>query len=237
MGEAMTTQFASASNTRWQRMGRLSVLAVVGLMAFAPGAQAGGFFDSLFGGFGAQHRAAPNYAYSDPTADLAVRSERSTADIKTETSSGYSGGSGKAFCVRLCDGRYYPITSSGSNSTPVQMCSAMCPAAKTKVFHGGEIASAADSTGARYSKLDQAFAYRKNVVPGCSCNGKDAFGLVTVDVATDPTLRAGDVVATTDGLKAVQGTRKSVEFASPGASKVSGTVRDQMSDLRAPEKQ
>jgi hypothetical protein len=239
MGEAMTqTKFAAAKiaaarklGSKW--LGKLSFLAVVGVAvgAFAPSAQAGGFFDSLFGGFGAQQQRAPTYAYSDPSADLAARGERSTPGIRTE-SSGYTGGGGKAFCVRLCDGRYYPITSGSTNSTPVQMCSAMCPAAKTKVFHGGEIGSAADSTGARYTKLDQAFAYRKSVVPGCSCNGKDAFGLVPVDVATDPTLRSGDIVAQ-DGLKAVG--RKSVEFTP--APKASGAPHERISDLRAPEKQ
>jgi hypothetical protein len=231
------TQIASARKLRSQLVGKLSFVAMVGVLvgSFAPGAQAG-FFDSLFGG-GAP-RAAPTYAYSDPAADLAVRSERSAPSIKTESSApSVSGSGGKAFCVRLCDGRYYPIASSSSNSTPVQMCSAMCPAAKTKVFRGSEIGSASDATGARYTKLDQAFAYRKSVVPGCSCNGKDAFGLVTVDVASDPTLRAGDIVATTEGLKAFQGSRKSVEFAPAPASKISGALRDRISDLRAPEKQ
>jgi hypothetical protein len=212
---------------------QISSFAVAGALIclLTSSAEAGGFFDSLFGGFGAQHR--PTYAYSDPSADLA---SRNPPGIKTDSSApSYSGG-GKAFCVRLCDGRYYPITSGSSNSTPVQMCSAMCPAAKTKVFQGGEIASATDATGARYTKLDQAFAYRKSVVPGCSCNGKDAFGLVTVDVASDPTLRAGDVVATADGLKPVG--RKSVEFApASSVSKPSGAPRERISDVRTPEKQ
>jgi hypothetical protein len=111
------------------------------------------------------------------------------------------------------------------------MCGAMCPAAKTKVFYGGEIESAADSTGARYSKLDQAFAYRKSVVPGCTCNGKDAFGLVNIDIASDPTLRAGDMVATADGVKPVG--RKSMEFAPPSnASRVPSSLRERISDLR-----
>jgi hypothetical protein len=209
---------------------RISSLAIAVAMVctLASSAEAGGFFDSLFGGFAAPQR--PAYAYSDPSADLAAR-ERAPG-IKTESSGG------KAFCVRLCDGRYYPITSGSSNSTPVQMCSTMCPAAKTKVFHGGEIASSTDSTGAPYNKLDQAFAYRKSVVPGCSCNGKDAFGLVTVDVATDPTLRPGDVVATADGLKAVgrKSSDKSGDAGAANASRVSGAQRDRVSDLRGAEK-
>jgi hypothetical protein len=195
-------------------MTRISVIAGVILCSLASSAQAGGFFDSLFGGFmGAQRPARPAYAYSDPNADFARNPRTESSDA------GYASG-GKAFCVRLCDGRYYPITSGSANSTPVQMCSAMCPAAKTKVFRGGEIASATDVNGMHYSKLDQAFAYRKSVVPGCSCNGKDAFGLVTVDVANDPTLRAGDKIVTTDGIKAVG--RRSAD-----------SGRDRVSDLRS----
>jgi uncharacterized protein DUF2865 len=208
---------------------RISGVAVAGVIVclLASSAQAGGFFDSLFGGFAGSQGRAPAYTYADPNADLAMRG---TAPGVRSESSGYSGG-GKAFCVRLCDGRYYPITSGSANSTPVQMCSAMCPAAKTKVFHGGEIASATDAGGQHYIKLDQAFAYRKSVVPGCSCNGKDAFGLVTVDVASDPTLRAGDKIVTEEGVKAVG--RKGADFVP--ASRVS--VRERVSDLSMPERQ
>ena len=36
----------------------------------------------------------------------------------------------------------------------------------------------------------------------CTCNGKDAFGLAKIDVASDPTLKPGDIVATGDNQKA-----------------------------------
>src|SRR6202011_4551628 len=148
----------------------------------------------------------------------------------------------KTFCVRLCDGRFFPMMSAG-NATPVQTCSAMCPAAKTKVFYGGgEIASATDASGARYTSLDQAFAYRKALVPACTRNGKDAFGLAPLDVMTDPTLRPGDIVATADGLKAFEGgkrdTHKAADFApAQSSARVSGSVRDRLSTLRVSEKQ
>ncbi len=237
------TQFASEPELRASWLPALSCMAMAGLMvgAFAPVAQAGGFFETLFAVFGggAPHRAAAPYAYSDPSADLGARPD---ANIGSETSASGSWGGGRAFCVRLCDGRYYPITSGGSNSTPVHMCSAMCPAAKTKVFHGGEIDAATDSAGGRYANLEQAFAYRKIVVPNCTCNGKDAFGLVPVDVMTDPTLRAGDIVATSTGLKAFQGgkseTHKAAEFApAENSTRVSGSLRDRLSGLRVSEKQ
>jgi hypothetical protein len=176
-------------------------------------AQAGSLFESLFG-------IAPQVSYASPDErpDAAVRSS-ALGTIKTEIPTA-AATPGRAFCVRLCDGRYYPIASAAANSTPVEMCSAMCPAAKTKVFRGSEIAGATDHAGARYSRLEQAFAYRKSVVPGCSCNGKDAYGLVSVDVAADPTLRSGDIVATVDGLRPYNSSR-SVKATSPASEHIS----------------
>jgi hypothetical protein len=186
------------------------------------GAKAGGLFDGIFGLFGIHQ---PTYAYFDPNARV--------------DPSGYSSGQ-KSFCVRLCDGRYFPIASAG-NATPVQMCGAMCPASKTRIFHGGEIDYASDASGARYGDLDQAFAYRTKVVPSCTCNGKDAFGLVQVDVMTDPTLQAGDIVATADGLKAFQGTpgetHRTTDFTPAAKSyRLSRDLRDRLSRLRVSDK-
>jgi hypothetical protein len=80
------------------------------------------------------------------------------------------------------------------------MCSALCPAAKTSIFIGSEIAHAsAAAGGGRYADLDNAFVYRKKMIDGCTCNGHDAFGLAPMDVANDPTLRPGDVVTTEGG--------------------------------------
>ena len=47
-------------------------------------------------------------------------------------------GSGPAFCVRSCDGKYFSVTTRG-NATPVQMCQAFCPASVTKVYYGSNI--------------------------------------------------------------------------------------------------
>jgi Protein of unknown function (DUF2865) len=203
------------------------VLAIAGLIVAGSvsGAKAGGLLEGIFGLFGIQTHQ-PAYAYSDPNARV--------------DTPGYSSGQ-KMFCVRLCDGRYYPIASAG-NATPVQMCSAMCPASKTRIFRGGEIDYASDSGGARYGDLDQAFAYRTKVVPGCTCNGRDAFGLAPIDVMTDPTLRPGDIVATADGLKAFQGapgeTHRTADFTPPEkSSRVSRDLRDRLSRLRVSEKQ
>ena len=62
-----------------------------------------------------------------------------------------------------------------------------------------DLASVA-SDGARYGDLKTAYLYRKQIVSDCTCNGRDIFGLASIDVKSDPTLRAGDTVATADGV-------------------------------------
>jgi hypothetical protein len=81
----------------------------------------------------------------------------------------------------------------------------MCPASKTKVFFGSTIDTAVAGDGTRYGSLDNAYLYRKRLVADCTCNGRDAFGLVPLPVAGDPTLRPGDIVVTANGLMAYAG--------------------------------
>jgi hypothetical protein len=83
----------------------------------------------------------------------------------------------------------------------------MCPASKTKVFFGGTIDNAAARDGQRYGDIENAFVYRKHLMPGCTCNGRDAMGLARFSVANDPTLRPGDIVVTDNGLMAYAGKR------------------------------
>jgi hypothetical protein len=112
-----------------------------------------------------------------------------------------SNGSGPyvSYCVRLCDGRYFPMQRSVvAQST--QICQNLCPAARTLVFSGSEIAYATAIDGTRYERLENAFAYRQRIVPGCTCNGHDPFGLATMKIEDDPTLQPGDLVSTKDGI-------------------------------------
>ena len=173
----------------------LLVAAAIGVMSaagFADTASAENFFDMLFSGM--HQRAAPQQtpppanAYSDVTGTASPPGERFT-------------GSDRAFCVRLCDGRYFPVQRHHA-ATPAQLCTAFCPASRTRVFYGGDIERASAPGGARYAELDNAFVYRKQLVKGCTCNGQDAFGLARIDVGSDPTLQPGDVVATPSGLMA-----------------------------------
>jgi hypothetical protein len=138
----------------------------------------------------------PN-AYSDPNGYYDDQRYGPT----TTPSIGGNTGRSVAYCVRLCDGRYFPMQRH-ANANPVQLCNAFCPAAKTQVFNGSQIDYAVANNGSRYSDLENAFVYRQKILPGCTCNGRDTFGLAPISIANDPTLRQGDIVSNGDNQKA-----------------------------------
>jgi len=110
------------------------------------------------------------------------------------------------YCVRLCDGRYFPVPpSAGTESTPALLCNALCPAAATRVYSGGGIDKATAASGEPYTKLDTAFLYRERLVEGCTCNGDEAGGTAALDFQYDPTLKPGDVVVTKAGPRVFNG--------------------------------
>ncbi len=102
------------------------------------------------------------------------------------------GRGGNAYCVRTCDGRHFPLPP--VRGTLVEACRRLCPASETKVFYGASIGSATGPDLRSYSDLPNAFRYRKQIVPGCTCNGRTQFGLSAVEVDEDRTLKRGDIV-------------------------------------------
>jgi hypothetical protein len=167
-------------------------------------ASAQGLFQALFGGF--QRRAPESSPQTSSFADPfgLFGNQRPAGEA-----SGF--GHGIVYCVRTCDGRYFPLQRH-AGAAPAEQCKAFCPAAKTMVFSGSKIDTAVAQNGARYADLDNAFAYRDKVSDGCSCNGKDGLGLARVDASGDPTLRPGDIVATDEGLAAYNGKSRTTEF-------------------------
>ena len=178
-------------------------LAAALLAAPAP-ASAEGLFDFFFGGMQQQRpqRDVPQQArpFVDPFA-----SQATTPQYVPPTRSAAAGGSGPAFCVRSCDGKYFPLMR--GLTSPAQMCQAFCPASATKIYFGSSIDGAYSQTGERYADSENAFAYRKALRADCTCNGREPAGLAPVDLAVDPSLKAGDVIATSDGLVAYTGVR------------------------------
>ena len=170
----------------------LAAVAVLGIGLAASPASAQNFFESLFG-----RMSPPGNAYADPNQQFNPFGQRSEPRVET--------GNAVAYCVRTCDGRYFPIQKI-SGATPAQTCSSFCPASQTKIYRGSTIDHSVGPEGKRYTELSTAFTYREKIVSGCTCNGKDAFGLVTPSIENDPTLRAGDIVATNEGMMAYNGT-------------------------------
>ncbi len=172
---------------------------IAGSLALVPGpVSAEGLFDFFFGA--QKQRQAPlrGNSFSDPFGLNQQQQQQSPAPRVA--------GYGPSFCVRSCDGKYFPLTLRG-NATPVALCQAFCPASATKVYYGGNIDDATASNGERYADSENAFAYRKALRADCTCNGRDPAGLAPVDLTLDTSLRPGDVVATSDGLVAFTGVR------------------------------
>jgi hypothetical protein len=71
-------------------------------------------------------------------------------------------------------------------------------------------------------------------VDGCTCNGRDPFGLARMDAKADPTLRPGDVVATKSGLLAFTGMKNKAADFTPVDSyrNFSKNQRDKLSDVK-----
>lgn len=179
----------------------IAALTATAVVVPSPPASAQGLFDFLFRG--RRPGPPPNAnAYADPF-----------PGHEGERRAGPSGIAG-TFCVRLCDGRYFPVQrSAGTN--PAQLCNSFCPAAETRMYSGPGIDHAVAGDGTRYASLRTAFAYRERVVENCTCNGRDPYGLVTLNSIEDPTLRQGDIVATNEGFVAFSGNannRRAAEF-------------------------
>jgi hypothetical protein len=156
-------------------------------------AQAQDFFSALFGALGGRRLAPPQIVLpfaneGAPQGDARPR---------------YYGG-GQAYCVRSCDGRYFPI-SGPDNQSKAASCNNFCPASETRLVYGSSIDNAATETGKPYSELPNAFRFRNEIVAGCTCNGRDQIGLAPVSIDKDPTLRKGDLVADPNGLVVANG--------------------------------
>ena len=91
-------------------------ITVTTLLTSVATASAQNIFEALFG----RLWNSPVTSYADPNA-----SSRSPEATHSEGV--------LAYCVRLCDGRYFPIQRH-SGATSAQTCSSMCPASATKIY-------------------------------------------------------------------------------------------------------
>jgi hypothetical protein len=131
------------------------------------------FFQNLFG-FGSSD--APPRRSSAPYREQIYRQpSNGTIDVEQRSRPSPSKERFRTMCVRTCDGYYYPISASVSRKEfhrDANACQASCGSEARLFYHpssSGDAAAMIDLTGRAYSKLPNAFRYRKSMVDGCRC--------------------------------------------------------------------
>ena len=164
-----------------QRQGMLAALAQNNCgPQYRAAAQPRGLFDTLFGG-------SSSFGSSDPSQSGAYRT----------------------LCVRTCDGFYYPIsfaTTPARFEEDAEVCRTTCPAAEVMLYShrnpGEEVQQAVSLSGRPYTELANAFRYRQEFNPTCSCRKPGQSWAEAMSPSKDR-IERGDVVVTEERSKAM----------------------------------
>lgn len=105
------------------------------------------------------------------------------------------------FCVRSCDGRFFPISQPGTDS---KSCQALCPTAEMSLYSGSSIENARSEKGKTYDSLANAYRFQRGLVPKCSCNLQGQTGMTRISVRDDVTLRSGDIIVEEKGFSVAE---------------------------------
>jgi hypothetical protein len=140
----------------------------------------------------------------DPAPDVAATT---SVDVPTDLKPKDARANGRAVCVRLCDGFFFPsATSSGGD----EACAAQCPDAPTVRYTepvgSDRIEDAVSTRGALYSALPVANRYQTTLDNTCRCRRSPTRDY-SASLLNDPTLRKGDVVMTPKGFVVFQGAK------------------------------
>ncbi len=170
----------------------------------------GNFLTNLFGG-GGDINANPAASLPPPSADLAAPT-----------------GTYRTVCVRSCDGAYFPIsfaTVPGRFGDDERACKAQCPAADATLFTyrnpGEDMNQAVSINGQPYTSLQNAFKYRTEFNPTCSCKAPgqtwaDALKSIDDKAAAE---QQGDIIVTEESAKRMQQQRQTTKPNPAGARK------------------
>jgi uncharacterized protein DUF2865 len=152
----------------------------------------GNFFANLFGGGNNN----PAQSLPPPSPDMAAPS-----------------GTYRTVCVRSCDGGYFPIsfaTVPQRFADDERTCKALCPATDATLFTyrnpGEDINQAVSVNGQNYTSLPNAFRYRTEFSPTCSCKAPGqtwADALKSIDDKTAAE-QQGDIIVTEESAKRMQ---------------------------------
>jgi len=183
----------------------LLVLAVLVFAASVPAqeSRAQNIFDFLFGGGEAAHPA-PTAPREQRRTERRVSPRKAPPRVRASLRVGDGGGGsfspgGAGFCVRACDGYFFPAPRQ-SGGARQQSCEYACPSAAVEFYSGYAIEDARNAKGEKYSRLPTAFSFRDKRVAACTCNRPETSEAFFVRISrTDPTLKEGDVLMQPDG--------------------------------------
>ncbi|GLR83720.1 hypothetical protein GCM10007857_04300 [Bradyrhizobium iriomotense] len=152
----------------------------------------GNFLSNLFGG---GNNANPNPAGAPP-ADLGPQS-----------------GTYRTVCVRTCDGAYFPVsfaTVPARFPDDEKTCKALCPAADAALYAyrnpGEDMNAAVSVSGQPYTSLPNAFKFRSEFNPSCSCKAAGQSWADALKSADDKAAveQQGDIIVTEESAKKMQ---------------------------------
>jgi Protein of unknown function (DUF2865) len=185
---------------------------------YANAARGGGnFLDNLFGNNSNNNPAAP-------PSDLGPQS-----------------GTFRTVCARSCDGAYFPISFATVPSRfpdDEKTCKSLCPASEATLFAyrnpGEDMNQAVSITGQSYSSMPNAFRYRNEYVPSCSCKAvgqtwSDALKSIDDKAAAE---QQGDIIVTEESAKKMS---QPPSKTAPSATKKKGTAPATTASTPAPE--
>jgi hypothetical protein len=144
----------------------------------------GGFLNNLFGN---------NNNPAVPNADVGPQS-----------------GTYRTVCVRTCDGSYFPIsfaTVPARFADDDKTCKAECPAAEASLYAyrnpGEDMNQAVSINGAPYTALPNAFRYRQELTPACSCKAPGQTWTDALKNVDDKAIaeQQGDIIVTEESAK------------------------------------
>lgn len=135
-----------------------------------------------------------------------VSKGRASAKLERDDDDSSGRGGGEVYCVRTCDGYFFPANSNGSSAENKKFCRSLCPGAATEPYRMGkndDIENATSTKGKAYTALPTAFAYRKGMKESCTCGSPTRTGFAAL--RTDPTLAPDDIVVTERGIRVFVG--------------------------------
>jgi hypothetical protein len=163
----------------------------------------GTFLNGLFGGGN------NNSSLPPPSADLAAPS-----------------GTYRTVCVRTCDGGYFPIsfaTVATRFPDDERSCKALCPATEATLFTyrnpGEDINQAVSVNGQPYTSLPNAFHFRTEFNPSCSCKAPgQTWSEALKSIDDKASAGQGDIIVTEESAKKMQRVRPAPASAKRGAA-------------------